>query len=70
VQLAEARLNEATSLYNAAAGYSNASLNEKALDCARRAARHRLLEKRAEELISNLGERKARLSWMSRETGR
>jgi tetratricopeptide (TPR) repeat protein len=55
VQLAEARLNEATSFYNAAAGYFNTSLKEKALECARRASRHSLFEKRAEELISNLG---------------
>jgi tetratricopeptide (TPR) repeat protein len=58
VQLAKSRLNEATSFYDAAAGYFNSSMKEKALDCARRASVHRLFEKRAEELIGKLGELK------------
>jgi tetratricopeptide (TPR) repeat protein len=58
VQLAESRLNEATSFYNAAAGYFNSSMSEKALNCAQRASAHRLFEERAEELIGKLRELK------------
>ena len=54
IQIAKTRLSEATSLYNAAAGYFNAGQKEKALPLAQRALRHDSFKAKADDLIKQI----------------
>jgi tetratricopeptide (TPR) repeat protein len=53
-QIERARLNGATSYYNAAASYANAELGERAAACAAKAAAHAALKAKAEELLQSI----------------
>ena len=54
IQLEKIRLTRATAFYNAAAGYFNFGLGEKALPLAEKASKHSSLKEKAEELIQNI----------------
>jgi tetratricopeptide (TPR) repeat protein len=54
IQIAKARLWEATSFYNAAAGYFNLGETQKALVLAQEASKHTSLKEKAEELITKI----------------
>jgi tetratricopeptide (TPR) repeat protein len=58
VRLKRTILTKATFFYNAAAGYFNAGMNEQALRLAEKASSHTAIQKKAEELIREIKQRK------------
>lgn len=58
-QLRKTRLIEATCFYNAAAGYFNSGMMEKALEQAQKASLHKALQQQAQELIERIKKNKS-----------